>query len=177
MLELQLGGIEYFDESTNQFIIMESKIFRFEHSLHTISQWEAKHKKPYLSPHYEKTPEEALDYTFIMCQDKGLDLKMLNNNAISEISEYMNDPQTATTINRQSSETSSRILTSEVIYGYMANAHIPFECDRWHLNRLMTLLEVMSSFSEKPKKMSPDEIREQNKRLNEERRRQLNTKG
>lgn len=176
MLELYLGNKEYFDSQKEEFIYLKGKLYRFEHSLEAISKWESKWHKPYLSRD-EKTPEEALDYIRTMCLDGTPPLEFLDNQAIEALTSYINDPQTATTIKKDNTPASSKVLTSEVIYGYMATAQVPFECDKWHINRLLTLLEVISSFNDKPKKMSPDEVRAQNARINAERKKQLNTKG
>ena len=54
---------------------------------------------------------------------------------------------------------------------------IPFECEKWHLNRLMTLIRVVSAKNAPPKKMSKNEILAQQRRLNAERKAKFNTKG
>ena len=97
---------------------------------------------------------------------------------IKTISEYINNPMTATTVNNISEKRRSRqIVTSEVIYSWMVGLQIPFECEKWHLNRLTTLIEVCNANNTPPKKMSKDEVIARNKALNEARRAKYNTKG
>jgi hypothetical protein len=54
---------------------------------------------------------------------------------------------------------------------------IPFECQKWHINRLLTLIKVCSLKNTPPKKMSKNSIMSQYKALNASRRAALGTKG
>ena len=174
MLNITIPKIELFDERTSEFIT-----FKEEHSLVSISKWEAKWNKPFLSSS-EKTVEEILDYIRCMTISKDVSpevLERLTEQNIMVINDYINAPMTATTFNDANQKGSREIVTSEVIYYWMITLNIPFECQYWHLNRLLTLVKVCNVKNSPPKKMSKQEILEQNRRLNAERRKQMNTRG
>lgn len=117
-------------------------------------------------------------YYKCMCIDKGFTDAYLLPSVVEELSEYMADIPTATTFQNEDKEQSShKIITSEVLYGMMVNGQIPFECEEWNINRLMVLLKVVSESQSPDKKMSRQEVIEQNYTLNEERKAKLKTKG
>jgi hypothetical protein len=174
---------KYWDGKREIFFTYPEKpiVFQVEHSLVSISKWESKWKKPFLAKSNERSKEEMLDYIRCMTITKNIDPDVyyfLPENAVKEITEYIEDTMTATTFNSNGSEKSSKeIVTSEMIYYWMTAFQIPFECDKWHLNRLMTLIRICSIKNGPQKKMGPNEIRAQNRRLNAERRRAMHTKG
>ena len=86
---------------------------------------------------------------------------------------------TATTITQyESSHGKREIITSEVIYYYMIAQNIPVEFEKWHINRLLTLIKVCAIKNDpKPKKMSKAAIAKQNRALNAARRKRLGTRG
>lgn len=177
MLTLQIpDGSEYYDDESSEFIQPKGGIFRFEHSLKTIARWEAEFKKPFLKDG-NKTETEIQEYVLMMCLDDGLTREHLTGELGEIIANYMNDSQTATVITKEQTGGPGATITSEVLYAYMVIAEIPIECENWHVNRLLTLLEVVSDMKSEKKKMTPAEIREQNSKLNEERKKRLNTKG
>ena len=59
----------------------------------------------------------------------------------------------------------------------MIASNIPMECEKWHLNRLLTLIRICSIKNAPPKKMSKREIIERNRVLNEARKKKLHTNG
>lgn len=179
MLNITIPKIELFDERTSEFITFKEEHLQMEHSLVSISKWEAKWNKPFLSSS-EKTVEEILDYIRCMTISKDVSpevLERLTEQNIMVINDYINAPMTATTFNDANQKGSREIVTSEVIYYWMITLNIPFECQYWHLNRLLTLVKVCNVKNSPPKKMSKQEILEQNRRLNAERRKQMNTRG
>lgn len=176
MITITISDIELYDNTSEQFVTATGGTFRFEHSLDAIAKWEAKWKLPFLST--KLTNAQLNEYYLMMCLDKGFGKQHLIPEVVEKLTEYMNDAYTATTIqNDNNSPSSQKVMTCEVIYALMVAAHVPFECSGWNINRLMTLLRVISIQSEEPKKMSPQEVLEQNRRLNEERKLKYNTKG
>lgn len=180
MLTIIVPEREYFDESTSEFVEIESTILELEHSLVSISKWESKFEKPFLSEE-ERSGEETLWYVKFMTRNKNVPDEVYNNLSrqnINEISEYINARMTATWFSKRGPQKKSReIITSEVIYYWMISMNIPFECQHWHLNRLLTLIEVCGQKNSPAKKMSRHEIAMRNRELNERRRTQLGTRG
>ena len=181
MLDLIIPATEKFDETKLVFINYKEQKLCLEHSLISLSKWESKWKKPFLSDK-KKTPVETLDYIRCMTltQNVNPDVYLnLSEDNISEVLDYIKDPMTATTIHyyKPQKKKTREVITSELIYYWMLTYNIPFECQKWHLNRLLKLIEVCSAKSDTSKKMSRAEILEQNRSLNEQRRKQFNTKG
>lgn len=179
MLEITIPGIELYDEEKNEFITYDEKTVNFEHSLVSVSKWESKWCKPFLSGK-EKTAEEILDYIICMTVTEGITddiYSRLTQENFSKINEYIGHPMTATTFNDERKSGSREIITSEIIYYWMVAFNIPFECQYWHLNRLLTLIKVCNIKNNPPKKMSKQEVLSRNKALNEARKRELKTKG
>lgn len=181
MLEIHVKGREMWDSEKEEFVNTKDITLRLEHSLISISKWEAKYKRPYLSDG-PKGLKETYDYIAFMSLDKINDmteLEGITEEDYKRILEYINDPMTATRItqNGQKKQSSNHILTSEEIYYDMTALNIPFECEKWHLNRLLTLIQIASLKNEPPKKMSKGEIYRQNAELNRARRAQHHTKG
>ena len=178
MLSIVLPAMEQFDERTSCFIFSEEKTLRLEHSLLAVSKWEAKWKRSFLSTD-NKTAEEVWDYIRCMSLQsiKDEDLARLTSADLKKIEEYIRDPMTATVIYGEEKAKKNKILTSEEIYYAMAANGIPFTCERWHLNRLLTLLRVFAVKSRDPKKMSKREILSKQRALNEARRKKIGTSG
>lgn len=180
MLEIVIPETELWDEVNETFITEKGTTLRLEHSLVSLSKWESKWRKPWLTKQ-EKTPEEALDYIKCMTLTQNVDPKVydrLTHKHMKEINEYMAAPMTATYISKdKKSGSSGEQTTSELIYYWMISLNIPFECQKWHLNRLLTLINVCSVKNSPPKKMSKKDLMSRNAALNAARRKQLNTKG
>jgi len=180
MLEIIVPGEEQFDDENQEFIYTPDQVLRLEHSLVSISKWEAKWHIPFLNGK-SKTKEQELHY--IKCMTiNGVDPNVytcLTNENVAQINSYIEDPMTATTFTKLpgSSKKRGEVNTSELIYYYMIALQIPFECQNWHLNRLITLIEVCNRKNGPQKKMSQREILTRNAALNEARRKQFNSKG
>jgi len=150
MLEIYIPeGNEFFDSKTNEFVSVDSTTVKMEHSLISVSKWEAIWKKPYLPVKGKiegvNGPKQELSYIECMIIGKVAPLvpKVLMTGYKSVIWAYIADEQSATTINRRGRTAPNReIITSEVIYYWMTKYNVPFECDKWHFNRLLKLLEV-----------------------------------
>ena len=96
-----------------------------------------------------------------------------------QIDEYINDSMTATIFSEETSNSSSnsQFITNELIYYWMLSLNIPHEYEKWHLNRLITLIRITSVKNQPPKKRSTQEIAMSNRALNEARKREWGTKG
>ena len=179
MLVLNLSPLEGFNESTNEFVTIPRGKLELEHSLVSLSKWESKWHKPFLGRD-EKSDEELLDYIRCMTlndPDPSV-YSSLRASEVRKINEYIDDPYTATTFRKNGKKSPSReIVTSELIYYWMVALNIPSEYQSWHLNRLITLIEVCNIKNAPPKKMSKSEIYSRNKAINEANRRRFHTKG
>ena len=180
MLVLNISGGDLFNEETEEFIPVKSHTIQLEHSLVSISKWESKWCKSFLSSG-EKTYEETVDYIKCMTVTPNVDpnlYRYLTQEHIKKVNDYIIAPMTATTFSETKGKGNSRsIITSEVIYYQMVAYNIPFECEKWHLNRLLTLIKVCSIKNEPPKKMGKRELMSRNAALNAARRQRLNSKG
>lgn len=180
MLQIVIPGQELWDEQKQEFINTKEQVLQLEHSLISLSKWEAKWCKVFLSKQ-EKTQEETIDYIKCMTITPNVDPEVYNHltrENIKEIEDYIAAPMTATYFSSDNAGKSSREqVTSELIYYWMIALNIPFECQKWHLNRLLTLIKVCNIKNQLPKKMSKREIMSRNAALNAARRQQLNTKG
>ena len=179
MLNIIIPGVELFDETTNEFIYLKEQSLDLEHSLVSISKWESKWCKPFLNGN-NKTPEEIIDYVRCMTLNDDVDPEIYNRLSernFKDINNYIEAPMTATTFSNERSSGNREIITSELIYYWMVSFNIPFECQTWHLNRLLTLVRVCNIKNNPPKKMSRQEIMARNRELNNQRKNALNTHG
>lgn len=179
MLFITVPSVEMFDDKTNRFYKTKSQDLRLEHSLVSISKWEAKWQKPFLSKD-DKTIEETLDYIRCMTLTQNVPPDVytrLTESNIEEVSKYINASMTATTFSNKNMKPNREIITSEVIYYWMIAFNIPFECQKWHLNRLLTLINICNIKNQPAKSMSKRDIMARNKALNAQRKAQLHTKG
>ena len=176
MLQLEIAGAEYWDEAKEEFVSSPGCTLRLEHSLRSLKKWESKWKKPYLVQK-EMTAEEMLDY--IRCMTLGpepdpLVYQSLTPAQLLEIRTYINDPMTATTFREEENAPKNRsITTAEILYYEMSELNIPYSCDTWHLNQLMTLIRVCT-IKRAPKKgkgknkKAPSNWRDLNRRRREQ---------
>lgn len=181
MLRLTIAGGELFDPSTNEFINAKTQTLTLEHSLISLSKWESKHHKPFL--HSEKSNSELLDYIQCMTLTQNVDpniYKFLTQDHITQINDYIADPMTATTFSEDPSQKKNReIVTSELIYYRMVSYQIPVEFEKWHLNRLITLIRVcgVKNQPQTKKKTSQRDLAARYAALNKQRKAKYNTKG
>lgn len=171
---------EGWDDDKQEFLEPSVKTLELEHSLVSLSKWESKWKKPFYSKK-ELSAEETLDYIKCMTLTNNVSSDVydhLTRENIKDVMDYIADSMTATTFGREEKgQGNKETITSELIYYWMIASNIPFECETWHLNRLITLIRVCSVKNTPPKKRSARDIMSRNAALNAARRKQMNTKG
>ncbi len=182
MLQITIPAVELWDERKQEFVTTKEQTLQLEHSLVSLSKWESKWGKAFITKQ-EKTFEETLDYIKCMTITQNVDPEVYNhltNENIEEINKYIEAPMTATYFSDTCDKTvksSNEQITAELIYYWMIALNIPFECQKWHLNRLLTLIKVCNIKNQPPKKRSKKEIMSRNAALNAARKKRLNTKG
>ena len=171
---------EGWDEKRQEFVDPQVKTLQLEHSLVSISKWESKWHQAFLSKK-DKTEEEIFDYIKCMTLTQNVDPSVYDHltvDNVNQIKAYIEDPMTATVINTNSSDKSNKeTVTSELIYYWMIALNIPSEYQKWHINRLLKLIEVCNVKNSPPKKRSKSDIMRSNAALNAARRKQLGTRG
>lgn len=180
MLQITIPAVEKWDEQKQEFVYGKEQTLNLEHSLVSISKWESTWNKAFLAKR-DKTNEETLDYIRCMTLTKNVNPEVyidIPNEILEQISDYINAPMTAVYFPEdRPAGTSRETVTSELIYYWMISLNIPFECQKWHLNRLLALIRVCNLKSQSPKKRNVNEIMSRNAALNAARRKKLNTKG
>ena len=171
---------ERWDEVKEEFIEPEYQVLQLEHSLVSLSKWESKWHKPFYSKK-KLSDEEMLDYIKCMTLTKNVNPDVYNHLTIENVKEvayYIDNPMTATTFSIDvKGSINHETITAELIYYWMIALNIPFECQKWHLNRLITLIRVCEIKNSPPKKRSMRDIMSRNAALNSARRKRMNTKG
>lgn len=180
MLMLAIPGNEFWDAKKEEFVTTKSWTIALEHSLVSLSKWESKWCKPFLTQE-DKSAEEITDYVRCMTLTQNVEPELyerLTADNFKKINAYIDAPMTATWFGKEKKTGRNReAVTAEIIYYWMIANNIPFECQKWHLNRLLTLIKVCNIKGQQPKKMSKREILSQNAALNAARRKRLGTKG
>lgn len=181
MLTITIPGDEQWDEVNEVYVYPDEQTLVLEHSLVSLSKWESKWRKPFLST-IELTPEETIDYVKCMTITKNVKPEVYNrltNDHMKQIHDYIAAPMTATTFAKEEGKgrMKGKIITNEVLYYYMTALHIPFECEKWHLNRLITLIRVCNEESQPKKKRTRRDIAAEQMALNAKRRAMANSKG
>jgi len=180
MLQIVVPAAEYWDEKKEEFVSYKEQTLQLEHSLVSLSKWESKWCKPFLSKE-DKTYEETVDYIKCMTITQNVNPEVyerLSKKNIDDVNEYIKAPMTATTFSDDKSKKHSRdIITAEVIYYWMIAYNIPQEYQKWHLNRLTTLIKVCDIMNRPPKKRSQKDILSDYAALNAARRKKFNSKG
>lgn len=178
MLTLTIPETELYNEKENLFVYVKERTIQLEHSLLSISKWESIWKKPFLTEE-RKTKPEIVSYVKCMTITPNVPddvYRCLTRANFKTIEEYIDDKMTATTVKNTNKKRKKEIITSEVIYFWMIENDVPFQCEKWHLNRLLTLIEVCAAKSS-GKKMSKKDIMSRNDALNEARKAKYKTSG
>ena len=176
---ITIPSAELWDSKNEKFVYTKEQTIVLEHSLVSLSKWESKWHKPFLGKE-KKSAEETLDYIRCMTLTQNVDpgvYRYLTNKNIEEINDYIDDVMTATWFgDDKNAKPSNKTITSELLYYWMISLNIPFECQKWHLNRLITLIKVCNEENKPKKKISKKEAYSRNSALNAARRAKLNSK-
>lgn len=190
MLKITIPAREFYNDTTNEFFSVCETQLILEHSLISLSKWESKWNKAFLVKR-EKTYEQNIDYIKCMTINSGVDPNAylaLTEQNISEIYEYIKAPMSAVFFPEEDGPPGKDVVTAELIYYWMISLQIPFECSKWHLNRLLSLIRVCNMKNEAAynkngkgrkggrKGLSNDALRRR-AALNKQRLREYNTNG
>lgn len=179
MLKISIPSRTLWDEANEVFIQVKGADLTLEHSLVSLSKWEMRWKKPFLGT--ERTREETIDYIRCMTISQNVDPSVymyIDNRIIRQVNDYINDPMTATWFTEEKNKPrTQKKITNELIYYWMIASGIPFECQKWHLNRLLTLIRVCELKNAPTKKMSKKNTLSQNAAINAQRRKARGTRG
>lgn len=182
MLILNVKGGEGFNEETQEFDERPDFVLELEHSLVSLSKWESLFRKPFLD-NKPKSNAEILRYIEAMILNPIYPesiVSWLDNDNLREIKDYIESPASATTFGKMPERAGrGEVITSELIYYWLVAFNVPFEVERWHLNRLFALIRIcnIKNNNQKPNKMSKSDMARRNRELNAERRAKYNTTG
>lgn len=184
MLRLDFESGEWFDEQSNTFLYTSRCSVLLEHSLLSVSEWESKWKLSFLSTIGTPAFAAPMLVDYFRCMEVGdcgepnwvLNLTQAQTQRIIR---YISEERTATTFQNYgpNGKSSREVVTSEIIYYWMASLNIPFSCETWHLSRLLTLIHVASIKGRAGQKMPAKDVRQMYAELNEKRKHQYQTKG
>lgn len=180
MLNITIPKSELFDENTSSFIYVKEQHLQLEHSLVSLDKWESKWKIPFLGKD-EKTREQTIDYIRCMTITQNVSPEVyygLTEQNFLDVTAYIDDSMTATWFSDDKKKPGgSQVITSELLYYWMIAFNIPFECRKWHLNKLLTLIHICNIKNQPPKKLKGNELAKRNASINNARRKALGTTG
>lgn len=181
MLTITIPGLRTFNEDTMEFTSYSPITLKLEHSLLSVRRWESKwHKSYFTAAATGMTIEENVDYVRCMCLDQSISddiFRRLTRKNFETILAYLNEPMTATVVREPKRHGRKQTITAEVIYQIMIEHGIPFECEKWHLNQLLTLIKVCNVKGTVGKKQSADELAAMYKSINAARRQKTGSRG
>lgn len=155
----------------------------FEHSLVSVSKWEAEAKRPFFG-HEEKSEADTELYyrCMLLTEDVPANFysRILGTEYFTQIADYINSTQHGTLFRQEEapSKAKQEIVSAELIYYWLIQFQIPFDpVETWHLSKLMALVKVAGLKQSKPKKMSVQDRAAQMRALNEQRRRETGSAG
>lgn len=177
MLQITIPETEKYNENTGEFITIHSQNLSLEHSLLSVSKWESKWHKPFINKN-PKTREETIDYVRCMTVTPNVNpivYSGIGDKELKQIIDYIQDDMTATWFSAESerqlrSVNNGEEITSELIYYWMTALNIPMECQKWHLNRLLTLIKIANLKNQPQKNMTKAEVLKRQQALNAARR-------
>ena len=180
MLKIETPETELWDEYNQRFIVVKKQTLFLEHSLISLSRWESNWEKPFLKRNDKKTLVETIDYVRCMTINNNVDpnvYRVLTADNINAINAYVNAKKTATIVYEDKHRSTGETVTSELIYYWMVSLGIPFECQKWHLNRLLMLIRICNAENKPPKKRSKRDLYRHYAEVNAANRKKFNSKG
>ncbi len=180
MLKIETPETELWDEYNQRFILVKKQTLFLEHSRISLSRWESNWEKPFLKRNDKKTLVETIDYVRCMTINNNVDpnvYRVLTADNINAINAYVNAKKTATIVYEDKHRSTGETVTSELIYYWMVSLGIPFECQKWHLNRLLTLIRVCNVKNSPGKKMGRNALLNRYASLNKKRREAMHSNG
>jgi len=181
MLTISIPDQEFWNNVTEESEKIKGRDITLEHSLVSLAKWESLFHKPFLV-RGEKTHSETINYIKCMTITQNVDdiyYRAIDSETLRLITSYIENPMTATTFSKdeENKKINRDVITAEIIYYWMIALQIPLECQKWHLNRLLTLINVCNIKNQQPKKMSRGKYLARQRALNASRRHKLNTRG
>lgn len=185
MITIHIPQSEIWDDGNNEFIYIEEQTIDMEHSLVSITKWEAKHHKVFLEEN-KKTPEEMMDYVRCMCINplkNERDILGISKKDIEKITNYIEDPMIPFKLkSKDDGNTYGRKKNKDpmcgiMIYYYMVSCQIPFECQHWHINQLLALIQIYSMKENPGNPLKGSKLANRNTTLNAMRKARLGSKG
>lgn len=184
MLKIVIPEGSFYDEKKEVFITIKKDVeLQLEHSLISLSKWEAKWHKPFFGKE-EKTEVMIKDYIRCMTITQNVNSEVYDcipEAELQKIFEYIENPMTATWFGSKGDEKTGAVkketITAEIIYYWMITLNVPKEFEKWHLNRLLTLIRVINVKNAPPKKASKKDLLARNARINAANRARYKTKG
>lgn len=157
VLDLFVPGKEFWNSELQEFIYTKDITLHLKHSLVSLTRWEQHYKRRFLDDG-PKNEEEYRFYIQCMTLNKDVDplvYTVLQKDDMKKVTNYLHDSMTATTLPKQNDKhTNAEKLSSELIYYYMSQLNIPFDCDKWFLNNLLTVISIASIKNAPPDKKS-----------------------
>ena len=180
MLQIQIQATRLYNETTDKYTHVPAQTLKLEHSLLSVRKWESKWHKSYMNSASKLTTEENLDYVRCMCVNQASSpdaFRCLTKRDLNAIRAYIDEPMTAVKFRSDDNKKRRRVITAETVYGWMVSYGIPFECEKWHLNQLMALIEVCSRQNAPKQKQNKDAIGLQWAAINRARRAKTGSRG
>lgn len=164
MLEIVVPAKEFL--IGRRFINTKTTRLRLEHSLVSISKWEQTWKKPFINVG-PANAEETIDYIRCMTITQNVDpmvYQALTPDNIKQVNDYIADPATASKFYdnelaklQKKTNPKKETMTSEKLYALMTQYRINWAAEKWHLNRLIAVIEYCNQMNTPPRKLNAQE--------------------
>lgn len=158
-----------FNEQTRKFHTVNNTTLHLKHSLLSINKWEMiTHRAFFYEPETLRNEEDLREYVSCMCLDQKVDPYVyyaLTPKDFQTIETYMEAKMTASLISSDDKKQKPERITSEVIYFYMTQLNIWKDCEKWHINRLLTLIEVSNIKLGGGRKLTKEESAKKNREI------------